>query len=301
MHSGQLFDIQHFGVHDGPGIRTLVFMKGCPLRCTWCCNPESHQPCAQVRYLRSRCRGCHLCSETCPHGAIEPLTGFVRIGFTRCTGCNDHLCLDACPHEALSLCGFRMSSRELVSEVVKDLDFYRNSGGGVTFTGGEPLAQPEFLRESLEFCKTKGIHTAIETCGYGSLENLRAIVPYTDLFLYDLKLADPAMHREFTGKSNRLILKNLEYLSHEQKEIIIRLPLVPGITDTPDNIGAIIRLMKELGLGEINLEPYHPLGITKYEQFGISRPPLEIEPDPLDDPENLISRFLKEGISCTLA
>ncbi|MFO7617331.1 MAG: glycyl-radical enzyme activating protein [Bacteroidales bacterium] len=301
MLSGQLFDIQRFGVHDGPGIRTLVFLKGCPLRCAWCCNPESHLKQAQIRYVKFRCRGCHSCTSACPLGAIKPLDGSVRIDFGICLDCPDHPCLEACPHEALSLCGFTMSSRELVGEIAKDLDFYLNSGGGVTFTGGEPLAQAEFLREVLEMCKLQGIHTAIETCGYGSRESFQAILPFTDLFLFDLKLADPIKHRQYTGKSNRMILQNLEYLSDQQQEIIIRLPVVPGITDTRENIVGIIHLMEDLGIREINLEPYHPLGVPKYEQFGISRQPLVVEQDPDYPLESLIIQFLEEGIDCTLA
>ncbi len=301
MHSGLLFDIQRFAVHDGPGIRTLVFMKGCPLRCTWCCNPESHLQEAQIRYIKLRCKGCHYCVAACPYGAIDPLRGSIRINFARCRECNHHPCIEACPHEALSLCGFTMSSRELVAEIARDQDFYRNSGGGVTFAGGEPLSQAGFLCETLELCKAEGIHTAIETCGYGSREKLRAIVPFTDLFLYDLKLADPSIHKVYTGKSNRMILQNLEYLSSQQKEIIIRLPLVPGMTDTMENIGGIILLMKELGFREINLEPYHALGVPKYEQFGINWPPFVVEQDPGYNHETLINYFQDEGIPCTPA
>ena len=301
MHSGQLFDIQYFGVHDGPGIRTLVFLKGCPLRCAWCCNPESHRQEAQIRYVKLRCRGCHSCAAACLYGAIEPLPGSIRIHFARCRDCHHRPCLEACPHEALSLCGFTMTSRELVAEIVKDQDFYRNSGGGVTFTGGEPLTQAGFLCETLKLCKEEGIHTAIETSGYGSLEAVQSIAPYTDLFLFDLKLADPAQHRKHTGKLNRQILQNLEYLSDQLKDIIIRLPLVPGITDTTENIEGIILLMKDFGIREINLEPYHALGIPKYEQFGISHPPLPVEMDPDYPPNNLMTRFLEEGIFCTMA
>jgi pyruvate formate lyase activating enzyme len=272
MLQGKLFDIQHFGVHDGPGIRTLVFFKGCPMKCAWCCNPESQSPENQIRYVDFKCKACFNCVSTCPYQAIIPLTGSVKIDFTLCTGCEAKPCLDACNHGALNLTGYSITSDKLLGIISKDIPFYRNSGGGVTFTGGEPLSQPEFLAEILGECKKAGIHTAIETCGYCSRENLGKIIPLVDLFLFDLKIIDPEKHRHHIGNSNKIILENLAYLAATGKRIIIRFPLIPGITDTDENINDVMLLMKRLGLQEIDLEPYHSLGTPKYAELGIINP-----------------------------
>jgi len=309
---GTLFDIQHFAVHDGPGIRTLVFLKGCPLRCEWCCNPESQTVRSQVRYIGFRCRGCHSCAKICPKNAITELDGSVSIDFTQCRDCTDKPCLDACCREALTLTGYEMDSGELLKIIEKDKAFYRNSGGGVTFTGGEPLSQPAFLEEILKLCKQSGIHTAIETCGYAKTSDFDRILPYTDLFLFDLKLIDPLQHLKHTGVSNELIINNLSHLSHlshppqqpqqphqpqQNPQIILRFPIIPGITDTPHNLNGIISLMHELGLKEIHLEPYHTLGLAKYEEFGIPQNPAEIPDVKLSDIETIADLFRKSALS----
>jgi pyruvate formate lyase activating enzyme len=271
MLEGRLFDIQHFGVHDGPGIRTLVFFKGCPLRCAWCCNPESQSPDPRIRYIDFNCNGCYGCLAVCPKDAITPGSKTtLEIDFLSCAACISKPCLQACNHGALTLTGYSISSGKLIEIIKKDMAFYRNSGGGVTFTGGEPLAQTEFLAEILNECKKEGIHTAIETCGYGSHADLERIIPLTDLFLFDIKLIDPEKHRQYTGRSNQLILDNLAFLALTRQSIRVRFPLIPGITDTDENINDVILLMKKLGLTEIDLKPYHSLGVAKYSEFGIS-------------------------------
>jgi pyruvate formate lyase activating enzyme len=270
MEQGKLFDIQFFGVHDGPGIRTLVFLKGCPLQCAWCCNPESQSPEDQIRYVDFRCKACFNCVSACPHQAIAPLIDSIRIDFARCSACLERPCLDACYNGALNLTGYTIGTGDLIKIIAKDSAFYRNSGGGVTFTGGEPLSQPEFLAEIIQESKTAGIHTAVETCGYCSQADLERIIPLVDLFLFDIKIVDPKKHMEFTGKSNRVILDNLRYLAKQGKRIIIRFPLIPGITDTQENISDIIELMNRLQLTEINLEPYHSLGVPKYTELGMN-------------------------------
>ncbi|HBB92672.1 MAG: hypothetical protein A2X22_12160 [Bacteroidetes bacterium GWF2_49_14] len=301
MSQGTLFDIQHFGVHDGPGIRTLVFMKGCPLRCSWCCNPESHSAMPQVRYIRFRCKACHRCTEACTRGAITPINGSVLINYDKCRACTSRTCLDVCYHEALNLTGYSLDAKELLTIVSKDLVFYRNSGGGVTFTGGEPLSQPDFLLESLRLCQDAGIHTAIETCGYGNPDSVKAISPHTDLFLFDIKIINPDIHLRHTGQSNDVIIRNLDYLAKEHKHIILRFPLISGITDTEENIGEIIGLMKKLNLQEIQLEPYHTLGESKYEEFGVLHTE-NLIPEILNYPvETVIERFHAAGIACEVA
>lgn len=270
MPDGRIFDIQHFGVHDGPGIRTLVFFKGCPLRCAWCCNPESQSPADQIRYVDYRCKACFDCVDACTYGAVTPNNTSVTIDFEKCRNCRERPCLAACNHGAMNLTGYTVSPGELIGIIAKDMAFYRNSGGGVTFTGGEPLAQPEFLAEILGECNKAGIHTAIETCGYCSQSDLERIVPLVDLFLFDIKIINPEKHKIFTGKSNRVILRNLKSLSEQGKKIIIRFPLIPGITDTDENINDVVSMMKRLGLKDIDLEPYHSLGVAKYGELGMT-------------------------------
>ncbi len=299
MKEGRIFDIQHFGVHDGPGIRTLVFMKGCPLRCAWCCNPESHSADSQLRYVNDRCKACHTCVSACIKKAVSPLEDSVSIDFSQCAGCAEKPCIEACNHGALNLAGYAISSGDLLGIISKDVAFYRNSGGGATFTGGEPLSQPEFLAEILDQCKKNDIHTAIETCGYCKRSDLEAIVPLTDLFLFDIKIIDPDKHRQYTGQSNQVILDNLEYLSSTGKRIIIRFPLIPDITDTPENISGVIELMNRLGLKDIDLEPYHDLGTPKYAELGKKYPLHGIagdsgfEPDRLSAIREMFATFLR--------
>lgn len=266
---GRVFDIQHFGVHDGPGIRTLVFLKGCPMSCAWCCNPESRSPEPQLRYIHNRCTACYGCMAVCPAGAIFPDNGKVAIHFEACKTCPDKPCITACNYGAITLTGYSISSERLMEIIRKDIPFYRNSGGGVTFTGGEPLAQPEFLAAMLEQCKSEGIHTAVETCGCAKQDHFERILPLTDLFLYDLKIVDPDSHRQYTGKDNRLILDNLAWLVGQKARIIIRFPLISGITDREENTRAVLSLMETLGLDEIHLEPGHDLGVAKYAQLGM--------------------------------
>lgn len=270
MGEGKIFDIQHFGVHDGPGIRTLVFFKGCPMKCAWCCNPESQSPEPHIRYIDSKCNACYACLAVCPANAITPGgETILEINFEACKSCESRPCIQVCNHGALSLTGYTIETEKLMDIISRDAAFYRNSGGGVTFTGGEPLAQPEFLAGILAECRKEGIHTAIETCGYCSHEDLKAILPMVDLVLFDIKIIDSEKHRHYTGNSNQVILDNLAWLSTQKKRIVLRFPLIPGITDTEENINDVIKIMKRLGLKEVDLEPYHSLGVAKYEEFGI--------------------------------
>jgi pyruvate formate lyase activating enzyme len=270
MMEGQLFDIQHFAVHDGPGIRTLVFLKGCPMNCAWCCNPESKSTDYQIRYIDSKCNACFGCLAVCPADAITPGSETtLEINFDACKTCISKPCIQSCNYGALTLTGYTLGPEELLEIICKDIPFFRNSGGGVTFTGGEPLMQPEFLVTLLKGCKDAGIHTAIETCGYANRADLKVISELTDLFLFDVKIIDAEKHREHTGQSNQVILENLEYLTASGSKIILRFPLIPGITDTDENVGDVIRLMERLGLKEIDLEPWHSLGVAKYGEFGI--------------------------------
>ena len=297
MTSGTIFDVQHYAVHDGPGIRTLVFLKGCPLRCAWCCNPESQQSARQLRHLASRCQKCLRCEQVCTLGAVSRLGDRPRFDRARCERCDDAPCVDGCVHDALGLVGERMEVAEVVERVAADVAFYRNSGGGVTFSGGEPFAQPEFLLELLSACRARGIHTAVETCGCASREAFEKALPLVDLFLFDLKIVDPSRHRALTGAGNELILENLRFVAKASKGLTLRVPLVPGCTDSDENLEAIARLAVELKVASVSLQPYHPLGTLKGEQIGRA-PALEIEPPSPEAIDRAARLFERHGIRC---
>lgn len=299
--TGTILSVQHYAVHDGPGIRTLVFLKGCPLRCSWCCNPECQSPKPQLRHIGFRCSTCLTCVENCPHHSPIQKEGRVVRNFDQCNICTSRVCIDQCLHEAVELSGRPVSPSDLADRVALDLPFYQNSGGGVTFSGGEPLMQPEFLLEALKACKARGIHTAIETCGWGARQTLQAILPYTDLFLFDLKLMDNGEHERHTGQPNKPILDNLAWLSRQDKAIIIRFPLVPGITDQPGNLAAVADFMNNHGLRQICLEPYHTLGHEKYNEHGMANPFPDqryYQPSTLD---SLAAFFISKGLECDIA
>ncbi|MFZ4520488.1 MAG: glycyl-radical enzyme activating protein [Bacteroidales bacterium] len=268
--NGTILNLQNYAVHDGPGIRTLVFMKGCPLRCAWCCNPESQSAVKQLRYFSFRCKGCLRCVEHCPTASVSHWNGEVRRTFDECNACLAKNCIDTCNHDAVSVSGREISVADLTKIIALDIPFYRNSGGGVTFSGGEPMMQAAFLLEVLKECKKLEIHTVVETCGWADRKAWQNILPFTDLFLFDLKIIDPDQHLYHTGQPVAPILENLAFLASEKADIIIRFPLIPGITDTSQNLAAIAEIMDQLKLDRICLEPYHSLGREKYDEHGMA-------------------------------
>lgn len=243
---GKIFNLQSFSLHDGPGIRTTVFFKGCPLRCVWCHNPESFKTEQQVIFDKKQCIKCGICK-----------------------GVRNQIAAEECPSGAIEVIGKEISVEDLMTGIMKDKDYYDTSGGGVTFSGGEPLIQPEFLLTVLKECKRLGIHTAVDTCGYASKDSYSAISGLTDLYLYDLKIADDELHKKYTGVSNGLILENLKFLSGSGSKIFIRIPLVPGITDTEENISGIKKFLKTIKFEQINLLSYHALAKNKYIKLGL--------------------------------
>ena len=303
MPCGTVSDIQAYAVHDGPGIRTLVFLKGCPLACDWCCNPETQGFAADLRYETWRCLRCLRCVQACPSNAIASVEGMPRPRREVCAGCPSFACVEACPGGALVKVGRKMSAEAVVAEVAKDADFFRNSGGGVTLSGGEPFAQPEFLLAMLRLLRDLGIGAAVETCGYARPEDIAASEPLVDTFFFDLKVMDPVRHAELTGRDNGLILSNLRCLAAgTPRKVVIRHAIIPGLNDDAANHSALADLMVELGLKRLELEPYHPLGEPKYAALGRSCR-CAADPRALDEARlaELVARFTSRGLACEVA
>jgi len=263
---GWVFDIRRYSVHDGPGIRTTVFLKGCPLDCWWCHNPESQSPTMELLLRPERCVRCGACLPVCPVGAAVPAADGFSTQADLCRLCGE--CVSACPGEAREMAGREMTVAQVVAEIERDIPFYDESGGGVTFSGGEPFAQPAFLRALLEACRTREIHTAIDTSGYVDWPVLDSIRPLTGLFLYDLKLIDDARHHAYTGVSNRRILENLRALLELGHPVILRVPLIPGVSAEMENICRLGELVAGLpGRVRIDLLPYHTAAAAKYRRM----------------------------------
>lgn len=258
-----ILNIQKYAIHDGMGIRTTVFFKGCPLSCRWCHNPESQGYRRELLFHRDRCTGCGACAAACPHGAALPLDR------AACRSCG--ACVDACAHGAREWAGREYGIRDLVKELEKDQMFYDQSGGGVTLSGGEVLAQDmDYIAELARRLWEKGIGVDIDTCGHVPYERFLRVLPYTDTFLYDLKLMDPEAHKEYTGADNRLILENLKRLSGDGGKINIRLPLIEGVNADDGHIRAVIDFLKKenVRVCRVNLLPYHSTGSGKYAKLG---------------------------------
>jgi pyruvate formate lyase activating enzyme len=263
---GLLFDIMRYALHDGPGIRTTVFFKGCPLSCWWCHNPEGQSPKPNLMYFENRCLGCGDCIAACPHGAVVRLNGVIRTT-SACQVCGT--CAEACPSGARRVAGRRMTVSEAMREIERDLIFWEESGGGVTFSGGEPLAQPRFLDSLLDACREKRINTVVETCGLAEMEVVLELSEKVGLFLYDLKILDPVKHKKYTGVPNDSILANLEALAQRNKPVVVRFPIIPEINDDRENVRQMIALLSRLRLSRIHLLPYHQTGTEKYKRLGL--------------------------------
>ena len=264
--SGTIFDIKRFAVHDGPGIRTTVFFKGCPLRCLWCHNPESMKIQRQIVFFENKCIGCGECFKRCPNGAVEATPQGRKYYRDKCVLCGT--CVEYCYAEATVMQGREISVEEVVEEVEKDVPFYENSGGGVTLSGGEPAMQPEFCIAVLRKCREAGMHTTLDTSGHVKWDTFSRILEYVDLLLYDIKHMDPQKHKEYTGVSNELILSNLKKLDGLGIPIEIRMPMIPGLNDSEENLSAAAQFLSKMkNVQRIKLLPYHRLGEGKYERL----------------------------------
>ncbi len=266
--TGLVYNIQRFAVHDGPGIRTLVYMKGCPLRCLWCSSPQTQKTTPEVLHIGLDCKKCGLCFQACQLEAIAfSEEEGPRINRERCNGCGQ--CVEVCPNQALELAGYSVTVEELYEEVAKDSAFYRRSNGGVTIGGGEPTMQPEFVVKFLKKCKQTYMHAAIETCGFVKWEYLERLLKHLDLVYFDIKHMDTRVHREITGVSNEIILKNAGKASG-LRPMIVRVPIVPGCNDSDENIFATARFADSLGeqFKRIELLPYHKFGTQTYGRLG---------------------------------
>ena len=266
MKMATVFNTQRFSIHDGPGIRTVIFFKGCPLNCLWCANPESQRFGPELEVMPANCIGCGECQKVCPNGAIFFNETGIHVDRKKCQRCG--LCARQCYSKTLKYVGKEMTVEEVFGEIMKDEVFYKNSGGGVTFSGGEPLAQGEFCLEVAKRCGRR-IHTAMETCGYGDPELAVALAKELDLIFFDVKHFDPQMHKKLTGVSNELILENLWSIQDTAREIRVRTPLIAGLNDDRENIRATAELCAELkAVKEWELLPFHNLGEHKYEAIG---------------------------------
>ncbi len=259
--SAPIFDIQRFSIHDGPGIRTTVFFKGCNLACDWCQNPESQSVTPLVSFYENRCDQHFACARACPENAISK-DGF-RIDYARCSRCLQ--CIEACPNGALQLIGKSLGPAQLFEQLLADKAYYESSDGGVTFSGGEPTLYPAFIERVLGFCEEHSIHTTLETCGTFSQKRWTSILPRLNLIYFDLKIIDAKRHKQATGSSNRRILENARYLTTNGYPVEFRLPLVPGLTDDPDNLEKTADFLKALGQSKIHLLGYHRMGEAKID------------------------------------
>lgn len=267
MSTGVIFDIKRFSIHDGPGIRTTVFLKGCPLSCAWCHNPESQSIKPELIFRPSRCLACGECVEACSHQAIRFSDGRIVQDWNSCH--TNGACVEVCYPGAREIIGRQVTPQAIIEELIQDRVFYQSSAGGVTFSGGEPLAQPIFLKESLSLCKKEDLTTALDTCGAVDWQLLEDQLPYLDLVLFDLKIIDDTLHQKYTGASNRQILDNFRRVWESGVDVAVRRPVIPGVNDSVEEINLLGEYLKDInGRIRIDLLPYHSLSKDKYLRLG---------------------------------
>lgn len=275
---GLVFGLQHFSIDDGDGIRSTVFLKGCPLKCLWCHNPEGLAGDRQLQYRKNRCSNCFKCVSACPQHAHHLIENIHQVDFQKCRQCGR--CVNVCPQKALEITGVWMEPVEIVREVLQDQIYFKESGGGITVSGGEPMQQPDFLFELLKLCKENGLSTALETSGFGRGADYQRMVPYIDQFLWDYKHTDPQLHRHYIGVGNELILHNLDLVYWLRGRILLRCPLIPGVNDSKEHFMGIAAMIRKYpNLQGYEIMPYHKLGLSKTEPLGYEPQDLYTVPD----------------------
>ncbi|NLF31608.1 MAG: glycyl-radical enzyme activating protein [Planctomycetes bacterium] len=296
---GRVLNIQRFALHDGPGVRTTVFLKGCPLSCAWCQNPESIAAEPQIMYAAARCAGCRACEEACRQGAHR----FDGEGHVydrlRCVRCG--ACAAACPAGALELAGREQSVGAVLDEVQRDVPYYAESGGGLTISGGEPLVQPAFTAALARQAAARALHTCLDTTGFAPWAALEPLVAVVDLFLYDVKLLDDGAHRRWTGRGNELILANLERLVAAGAAVELRCPIIPTVNDTDDHLDALARLVGRLGGGVgCAILPYHTMARSKYDRLGMVAPLGDLPSIPPQRAQQWVDALRRRGVDARL-
>ncbi len=301
MNTAFITNIQGYSIHDGPGIRTVVFFKGCSLSCKWCANPECISGKPQIGFIEMLCKGCGKCVETCPSNAINTEDGKHRIDYSLCDACGK--CSDNCSYGALVQYGNPMTVHEVWDEVRRDKIFYDTSGGGVTVSGGEPLLYQAFVRELFALCHDENIDTCVETCGHVNPDSFSQVLPVTDHFLFDLKHLEPEIHRYYTGHHNDRILENAAFLIENNADVIFRNPLIPGVNDTESNIEATSEFLKSLGKKAMRLElmPYHRMGSDKYRALNMKYLLGDLEVMDNETLEKIKNAYIDRGIDCTIS
>lgn len=294
MVKGLIFDIKRYAIHDGPGIRTTIFFKGCPLRCKWCHNPEGQEPAPEIMVRPARCdEECQECVSQCPQGAISKDGEFISVDQSKCDFCAK--CREVCVYEAIDIIGREVEVRDIVDEIEKDRIFFDESGGGISLSGGEPLMQPDFLEALLKEFRKREMRTTVDTCGYAAFDALDRIAENVDLFLYDIKIVDDAKHKEYTGMSNQIIFENLKRLSKKGAKIAVRIPVIPGVNDNEENIQRIAEYLLLLkNIKYINLLPFHRGGIEKYKRLGKKIPATTLQP-PSSEKIRRIKKVLEDS------
>lgn len=299
METAVVTNIQGYSIHDGPGIRTVVFIKGCPLRCKWCANPENLSPAPDIGFIANLCQNCGRCRAACGYDAIVPCEGVYRIDRERCVTC--FRCVDACYYGALARYGEDMTSAGVLAKTARDKMFYDSSGGGVTFSGGEPLTKPGFVAEVFVGLRAERIDTCVETGGCVSWDAFETVLPLTNRFCFDLKLMDAARHRIFTGADNAPILANARRLSESGANVMFRRPLVPGVNDDDEETAATARFLSEIGAPRLELMPYHRMGQSKYAALALD---YAMKDTPTPEPpyaEAARKAYESMGIHCTIS
>jgi len=293
--SGVIFAIKRYALHDGPDLRVTVFLKGCPLSCLWCHNPEGIDPAPGMITLPDKCVGCGECREACPQNALSPGPEGMRRNRNACTACG--VCAEVCPALAHETVGKKWTVTEVMTEIQKEVPFFHGTQGGVTFSGGEPLAQPDFLEALLRACKDLGLHRVVDTSGYASPATVSHVARHADLFLFDLKHMDPAAHRRLTGVDNALILSNLRLLAASGAQVALRLPLIPGMNDDEENIRRTGLLAASLpGIRSIDVLPYHASARGKYAKLGLPYPGEDIPPSLPDSVDRAVNILQQCGL-----